>query len=657
MYNVLVKNKSYIIILAIIFVIGVFFILNNETQQQTRNKPIKASEFKNFILLGWDGVQREHLHELLDEGKLPNLEKLITSGSMTDIDISTGTTQTKPGWAEILTGYTPEITGVYSNLGYKPIPKGYTIFERLESYFGKDNIVTLFVGGKNNNINARGPHKICTNCLTRYPDTREKTEYQKENTSAPTRIPGEERVFEERDGEPYYYTKDALDVYLVNLGSAEKVGPKVIDYIEEYKDRRFFAFFQFEEPDQIGHFYGENSKEYSDGIRTDDYWLGEIVNKLKESGIYDETLIYVTSDHGFDEGGIVHRDAPYVFLATNDPKITANKGDRKDITPTILHRYGININSMTPPLYGVSLAQNEAPDVTFVIRQFLSDGPAMIADELGYYAEEGLNVRTIIVEKGEYAAPIFLSGVAQLAILGNKWSLLSQLRDINNDTEIIADLGGGGGRWRVMARKDSGITTLQDLDGKKFGSWRDSYGYTRFRSYLAEKDISITSIPLRGMYPEKVAQTLAEGNVDAVLVWEPIPSLIEENNVGYQIFTMEEIGNEMSIYLHAQKDFAQNNPGAVQIIFKALERAQRFIRDNPEEAARIISSRRDRLNAPTSAVLEGLSRIDFDVRFDETEKEEIYYTVGIFQEMGLHNLPDEEFIELNGEYIKQYENP
>ena len=359
MYNVLVKNKSYIIILAIIFVIGIFFILNNETQQQTRNKPIKASEFKNFILLGWDGVQREHLHELLDEGKLPNLEKLITSGSMTDIDISTGETHTKPGWAEILTGYTSEITGVYNNHIYKPIPKGYTIFERLESYFGKDNIAILLVGGKEWNIGTRGPHKICTNCRGRYPGTLEKTWWMFENTSAPTRIPGEERVFEEREGEPYYNAKDAVDIYEIGLANAENVGPKVIDYIEEYKDRRFFAFFQFEEPDEPGHLYGENSQEYSDGIITDDYWLGEIVNKLKESGIYDETLIYVTSDHGFDEGGIVHRDAPYVFLATNDPKITANKGDRKDITPTILHRYGININSMTPPLEGASLIPHE----------------------------------------------------------------------------------------------------------------------------------------------------------------------------------------------------------------------------------------------------------------------------------------------------------
>ena len=138
-------------------------------------------------------------------------------------------------------------------------------------------------------------------------------------------------------------------------------------------------------------------------------------------------------------------------------------------------------------LAGDILNKKDAPQVTFVIREFLSDGPAMIADKLGYYADEGLNVHTIIVERGRYAAPLLLSGEAQLAILGNKWSVLAQLQDTERETEIIADLGGGGRRWRVMARKDSGISTLTDLNDKKVGSWLDSYGYTKFSSFMKEK--------------------------------------------------------------------------------------------------------------------------------------------------------------------------
>jgi len=652
MHNGFIKTLPLLTMALTVLLVGAgIFVYKNSSGI----KGVGEGEFQNVILLGWDGVQRKHLHELLDAGKLPNLEKFIAAGTMNDISITSGATDTKAGWTEILTGYSPDVTGVYSNFDYKPIAEGYTVFERLEEHFGKDDIATLFVSGKGNNVSARGPHKSCTNCLTRYRGSREKVDYWHENTSAPTSIPGEERVFEPMEGEPYYHTKNALDVYETDLGSAENVGAKVLEYIEEYKQERFFAFFHFEEPDEPGHIYGENSREYSEGIITDDYWLGQIVEKLKKTGIYDKTLIYLVSDHGFDEGKKWHLNAPEVFLATNDIAGPKRDGDREDITPTILHRYGVDINSLTPPLYGISLAQEELPDVTLVIREFLSDGPAMVADELSYYAQEGLGVRTVIVEKGEYASPFFLSGRAQFAILGNKWSLLSQLTDTEGKAEIIADLGGGGKRWRVMAGASSGISALEDLEGKRVASWHDSYGFAKFRSYLKEKHISIIPVPLPGMSPDAAVATLVSGNADALLVWEPIPSLIEESSIGYEVFRMEEIGDEMSVYLHAQADFTKEHPAETQAILRALARAGRFIRDNPLEAAHIIHSKRETLRASSSAIASALTNMDFAVRFDEEERKEIDYTVDIFRQMDLHDLPDEAFIELNGEYIGQYE--
>jgi len=79
------------------------------------------------------------------------------------------------------------------------------------------------------------------------------------------------------------------------------------------------------------------------------------MKKLKELGLYDKTLIYVTADHGFDEGKGSHKDAPYVFLGTNDDKVT-RRGERADVAPTILQRFGLNLNRIKPPLDGKSLS-------------------------------------------------------------------------------------------------------------------------------------------------------------------------------------------------------------------------------------------------------------------------------------------------------------
>ena len=87
---------------------------------------------------------------------------------------------------------------------------------------------------------------------------------------------------------------------------------------------------------------------------SDDMWLGKIIQKLKDVKIYEKTLIYVTADHGFDEGRRTHHDAPYVFLATNDP-IPLVPGTRSDIAPTILKRYGMDLSKIKPPLDGKPL--------------------------------------------------------------------------------------------------------------------------------------------------------------------------------------------------------------------------------------------------------------------------------------------------------------
>jgi hypothetical protein len=87
-----------------------------------------------------------------------------------------------------------------------------------------------------------------------------------------------------------------------------------------------------------------------------DYWLGTIVAKLYELGIYERTLVYVVTDHGFDEGKSVHLNAPYGILAANDSLIVRS-GDRIDITPTFLERYGISLGAIggAPAVDGYSL--------------------------------------------------------------------------------------------------------------------------------------------------------------------------------------------------------------------------------------------------------------------------------------------------------------
>ena len=107
------------------------------------------SDQKNVIVIGWDGVQRNHLYELLSRNLLPNLAAFASQGSLVNITVTDHGTDTKAGWTQILTGYKWWRTGVYNNVyWFHSIPAGYTIPERAENYFGRSQIITGFIVGK-----------------------------------------------------------------------------------------------------------------------------------------------------------------------------------------------------------------------------------------------------------------------------------------------------------------------------------------------------------------------------------------------------------------------------------------------------------------------------------------------------------------------------
>jgi len=316
---------------------------------------------KNVILVGWDGAQREHVMQALEKGELPTLKMLSTEGQLVKIDIE-GTTDTKAGWTQILTGYYPNITGVYSNKRYNTIPQGLTIGERLEKYFGDANIVTMAVIGKKGHVDAEQEQKIkVTEQNKSQIDKMLKTKVDKNGKLKKPDckiidVNGVPYFFS--PGKPYYNMSQNTDLFENGLQLNEKVGKRAIELLGENKDKRFFFFVHFAEVDHSGHNHGENSKEYNDALISNDMWTGKIISKLKELGIYDKTVIYVTADHGFNEDETDHHNAPYVFLATNSTKVIRD-GRRQDVAPTILETFGLDLSKIEPKLDGIPLTQKD----------------------------------------------------------------------------------------------------------------------------------------------------------------------------------------------------------------------------------------------------------------------------------------------------------
>lgn len=265
-----------------------------------------AGFYQNTILFGWDGVARHLVKKGLAYGYLPNLKALLSTGAFAAIDVL-HTTDSKAGWAQILTGYDPEITGVFSNNNYQVIPRGYTVFERLHKFYDSDNFIAAGIIGRS--IEA---------ILPPYGPVQEK------------------------------------NLLICCLPNDEATCFRALEFLNQHRDKQFFLFVHFEETDLAAHIFGDGSRAQFASLLATEARTGQIITKLKQLGLYENSLVYITSDHGFDIGKRTHHNAPWVFLISKDDNLR-RQGEQADVAPTIMSRLGLDTDKIEPLLSGQPL--------------------------------------------------------------------------------------------------------------------------------------------------------------------------------------------------------------------------------------------------------------------------------------------------------------
>lgn len=266
-----------------------------------------------MVLVCWDGAQMTHTRDMLDRGLLPNLQALLDGQELVATTITTHGTETMASHAEMLTGYPPEVTGVYSLSECQPIARELTVMHRLKQHLGPQKITTVWVSSNSERMSSE-------------------------------------------PGKPWHEARRDVDVWDDDWHRPNrKTGPLCLEYLRAHArpGAGFFFLFHFREPDHSGHQHGENSPEYESALIDDDRWLGRIRETLTELEVASKTAVLVVTDHGFREDQTHHKDAPDAWLATNWAPV--NAGDQRDLAPTILSAFGVDLDQLAPPPPGSPL--------------------------------------------------------------------------------------------------------------------------------------------------------------------------------------------------------------------------------------------------------------------------------------------------------------
>ncbi len=231
----------------------------------------------------------------------------------------------------------------------------------------------------------------------------------------------------------------------------------------------------------------------------------------------------------------------------------------------------------------------ELQRVSIAFQQWVGYGPLYLAQEKGFFKEEGLELVFVDEQLDSARRDAFKQGMLDCEA-GTIDLLVSKRAE---DTPIVAvlEIDHSVGSDGIVATED--IKTVEDLIGKKVAFTRDDVGET-FISYLFyKKGMSLDDITIVHRKPDDAWLAFLEGKVDAAVTWEPWLSKAKQRDGGHILISTRQVPEIIIDTLNIREDIVKNNPELVKGLMRGWFKAVTYCKEHPVEASEIIAKHYD----------------------------------------------------------------
>ncbi|MCR2807615.1 ABC transporter substrate-binding protein [Paenibacillus soyae] len=239
----------------------------------------------------------------------------------------------------------------------------------------------------------------------------------------------------------------------------------------------------------------------------------------------------------------------------------------------------------------------ETTELTLVgVRDAQISSQQIIADKLGYFKEEGLNVTSQLIESGPDIGPMVAGGSAPVSIQTNFMDIILKSTDV--PVKIIAPLAQIAGTQAVVGSSKLELSNAKDLEGKTIGIPSGADVMIAINNMAAELGVDASKIKYVNLAPSDAVVALEKGDIDAMAAWEPfITKAIQGGGKFLFSGTKSELPEKqgdvewMSVHttIQVSDDFLEKNPNTLKAILRSLKKATDYINDNREEAIKILA--------------------------------------------------------------------
>jgi ABC-type nitrate/sulfonate/bicarbonate transport system substrate-binding protein len=230
-----------------------------------------------------------------------------------------------------------------------------------------------------------------------------------------------------------------------------------------------------------------------------------------------------------------------------------------------------------------------------------------IADEKGYFSDEGLDVSYLDFDMGRPALDAMREGEADITASGE----LPIVRAIlaGDKISIIAELESDSGT-NIIGRKDRGVSAPADLVGKKIGVPKGTVNEFQLISLLEAHGISESRVRIIDVAFADAVDALTSGKVDAVSARQSSIAQLQrdlgDNGIPFStdgIYTFR-------FLLVGSSDLITQRPKVVEKVVKALVRAEEYAHKQSEDAREITARR---MNVEPDVIAEAWGRYQFSI--------------------------------------------
>lgn len=211
--------------------------------------------------------------------------------------------------------------------------------------------------------------------------------------------------------------------------------------------------------------------------------------------------------------------------------------------------------------------------------------PLYVAESQGYFAAEGVQVRFNEVVGGHRSFQQMLDGEADLATSSDAVIMSSSFK--RKDFAVVASFVTSNRDIKLIAGKSAAIDRPQQLAGKRVGTIHGAASHYYLDTWLVFHGIDPKAIQLINLQPEAMAAALAQGQVDAVAIWEPFGFRIVKTVPGATLLPNADTYMLSFNLIASRKLLGQRDDDLVKVL-RALLRAEQFIQSEPARAKAIL---------------------------------------------------------------------